>query len=304
MQQDIKDEAAGRWPGILSSLGIGIGQSGKHCACPICGGKDRFRFDDKEGKGTWICNQCGAGAGVDLVMKVLGMDFKDAASEIRKIIGTCEVSKQQPEPKASRDLLRKIYTESAPIKKGDVAYRYLTNRGLSLISDRLRFHPKCYEPESHSHCPAMLATFMLPDDTAITIHRTFLTSDGRKQNINSPKKILPALKKMTGGAIRLFDPVDGIIGLSEGIETALAAHELMGIPTWSVVSTSLMEGFVPPKGIKGVVIFPDKDRNFAGQKAAYKLANRLVIKNKIEVEVKMPERFGDFLDELNNKGDV
>ncbi len=36
-------------------------------------GKTRFRFDDKEGRGTWICNHCGAGDGADLAMKVTGM---------------------------------------------------------------------------------------------------------------------------------------------------------------------------------------------------------------------------------------
>ncbi|NYY79755.1 hypothetical protein DMH17_06695 [Raoultella planticola] len=36
----------------------------------MCGGADRFRFDDKEGRGTWFCNQCGAGDGLKLVEKV------------------------------------------------------------------------------------------------------------------------------------------------------------------------------------------------------------------------------------------
>jgi putative DNA primase/helicase len=42
----------------------------------MCGGKDRFRFDDKEGHGTWICTHCGAGDGFSLLMKVMGIDFK------------------------------------------------------------------------------------------------------------------------------------------------------------------------------------------------------------------------------------
>lgn len=29
----------------------------KHGPCPICHGKDRYRFDDLEGKGTFYCNQ-------------------------------------------------------------------------------------------------------------------------------------------------------------------------------------------------------------------------------------------------------
>ena len=33
----------------------------------MCGGADHFRFDDKEGRGTWFCNQCGAGDGLKLI---------------------------------------------------------------------------------------------------------------------------------------------------------------------------------------------------------------------------------------------
>ncbi|TAJ88609.1 MAG: hypothetical protein EPO10_01440 [Reyranella sp.] len=41
-------------------------------ACSICGGKDRFRFDDKGVEGTWFCNQCRAGTGIILVRKLNG----------------------------------------------------------------------------------------------------------------------------------------------------------------------------------------------------------------------------------------
>jgi len=263
----------------------------------VCGGKDRFRFDNKEGHGTWICNQCGAGDGMALVMKVLKIDFKEAVKEVRKIVGMCDASKQQTEPKISKELLRKIYTESKPINGSDPAGKYLKVRGLSIISDKLRYHPTCYEPETHKHIPTMLATYTLTDGTAITMHRTFLTLDGYKADIQNPKKILPALKSMVGGAIRLFEPRDGMIGIAEGIETALAVTELTKIPCWCVVSSALMEGFEPPKEIKYVMIFADYDSNFTGQRAAYILANRLAIKNRIPVEVCLPKK-GDFLEDL------
>jgi putative DNA primase/helicase len=299
----VKAEAQGKWFGIMRNLGIDVGD-GKHGPCPICGpgkNKHRFRYDDKDGNGSWICTQCGAGDGFSLIQKVLGVDFPEALKVVSGQVGHVEKGEYKPEPKASKSYLRKIYTESSPIKTGDTVYKYLQNRGLSIISEKLRFHPRCYEPETRTECSAMLATFMLPDGTAITIHRTFLTYDGRKQNIKSPKKILPALKKMTGGAIRLFDPEDGVIGVAEGIETALAVKELTDIPTWSVVSTSLMEAFEPPVGIKAVFVFSDRDENFAGQKAAYTLANKLIVQNKIEADVRLPSVAGDFLDKLNHE---
>jgi len=302
---DIKEEARDKWISIFYALGIEIGPVNTHSKCPVCGGKDRFKMDSAE-TGAWYCNQCNphAGSGIDLVMKVLNVDFKGAVEAVRSVIGKAEITKQQPEPKMSKSLLRKIYLESGPVSLNDPVSLYLKNRGLSVISEKLRYHPACYEPETRSKLPTMLATFMLADNTAITMHRTFLTKFGNKADIANPKKVLPALADMAGGAIRLFEPKeDGIIAIAEGIETALAVYELTNIPTWSVVSSALMEGFEPPKGIKHIMIFSDKDDNFTGQKSAYILANKLVVQRKKTAEVFLPKDSGDFLDELRrNKG--
>jgi putative DNA primase/helicase len=56
----VKQMAVGRWHEILSCL---TGLDAKYFTdeqrdCPIsnCGGKDRYRFDNKNGYGTWYCN--------------------------------------------------------------------------------------------------------------------------------------------------------------------------------------------------------------------------------------------------------
>ncbi len=59
----------------------------RHQACPVCGGADRFRFDDKEGRGTWFCNQCGAGDGLKLVEKVFGISASEAAGKVNAVTG-------------------------------------------------------------------------------------------------------------------------------------------------------------------------------------------------------------------------
>ncbi|EHF3471145.1 DUF927 domain-containing protein, partial [Proteus mirabilis] len=83
---DIVKASQGRWLYILANLGITVPDNHKHGACPKCGGKDRFRFDDKNGKGTWFCNQCGHGDGLDLVKLVTGKETKIACQEVNKII--------------------------------------------------------------------------------------------------------------------------------------------------------------------------------------------------------------------------
>ncbi|MXQ71703.1 DUF927 domain-containing protein [Aeromonas caviae] len=84
---DVVAAANGRWPDLLTAVGIYIPLRGKHGPCPACGGKDRFRFDNKGGRGTWICNQCGAGDGLDLVGKVTGKLPKEAAELLAPLVG-------------------------------------------------------------------------------------------------------------------------------------------------------------------------------------------------------------------------
>ncbi|WP_411713387.1 primase-helicase zinc-binding domain-containing protein [Neisseria weaveri] len=57
---DLKAAAAGRWPEIHAALGIPREYLNprKHCPCPYCGGKDRYRYTDYQGTGAFICNQC------------------------------------------------------------------------------------------------------------------------------------------------------------------------------------------------------------------------------------------------------
>lgn len=304
----VKAEATGRWLGIFRSLGIDVREDGKHGPCPMCSSgdkkSDRFRLDrDSAERGTWFCGQCNprAGDGFSLVQNVLGLDFNGAIQAVSEVVGGCEKNAVPKEKNISPEMLRKIFIGSKPATNKCQVGSYLFNRGLSVVPETLRFHPKCYEPEKKKDTPAMMAVFTSSEGKALTMHRTFLDGHGSKAKIDQPKKILPGLEKLTGGAIRLFDPVDNMIGVAEGIESAIAVKEMMNIPCWSVVSTTLMEGFIPPKGIESVVILADNDVNFAGQRSAYILANKLALKG-IKVTVIVPGKPGqDFLDVFNSE---
>lgn len=299
---DIKQETVGKWPGILAALGIDVGD-GRHTKCPVCRtttGRGYFRFDDKGGSGSWICI-CGAGDGFSLVQKVLGIDFKTAVHEIRKIVGTVEKKVSLPEKKIEPETLRKIFVDSSPVDESDFVGAYLKSRGLATFPPTLRAMNKCWNTELHAEIPAMLAVVMSPAGKGLTLHRTYLSHVGEKAAVEEVKKLMPALGKLSGSAIRLFPPDEsGTIGIAEGIETAIACTEMFNIPTWAAVSSSLMEGFVPPAEVKEVMVFSDNDANFAGQKAAYTLANRLVLRDKIGATVLVPDKRGyDWLDQFN-----
>jgi len=88
MSGETIERARHRWREILPQLGIDTRfLTKKHGPCPLCGGKDRFRFDDKDGEGTYYCGQCGAGAGIILIRKKHGWNFKTACDAIDKILG-------------------------------------------------------------------------------------------------------------------------------------------------------------------------------------------------------------------------
>ncbi|MDF7667225.1 primase-helicase zinc-binding domain-containing protein [Orbaceae bacterium ESL0727] len=76
--KNIVTQLNGQWLTVFHKLGLDI-KTNQHCPCPLCGGKDRFRMDDIDGRGTWICNQCGAGDGLELVKRYHHCSSREAA---------------------------------------------------------------------------------------------------------------------------------------------------------------------------------------------------------------------------------
>ena len=114
----INEIAQGQWPSILGALaGLSADQlTDKHQPCPLCGGTDRYRFDDQDGNGSWFCNKCGgknhtggAGNGMDMLMRKNNWDFKTAASAIENFLG---VKPQRPEPPTKGAELVSHYSEN------------------------------------------------------------------------------------------------------------------------------------------------------------------------------------------------
>jgi putative DNA primase/helicase len=95
----------GRWPFILSSLGLDQSTlTGKHTACPDpgCSARhDGFRFTD-QGAGRWYCSGKGSehhGDGFDLLQMVRGWDYARTAQEIEQLLGIGgEAANQAAEP--------------------------------------------------------------------------------------------------------------------------------------------------------------------------------------------------------------
>jgi len=282
MSEVFRDRLVGRWTNILPHLGIPAKfLNGKHQPCPMCGGKDRARFDNKNGDGTWICTHCGAGDGVALVMRKNGWDFKTAKDRIEPLIGAARVAKKaaaRSDADRKRDL-NALWQEGTPVTTGCPAGLYLTRRtGVTEYPSCLRAVDSMRwwggDEVGAKFFPGMLAMVTGPDGRPANIHRTYLTRDGSKAPVDVPRRMMPG-PVPRGAAVRLAPAADAL-GVAEGIETAISAGRIHGLPTWSVLGTAGLAGWLPPPGVTRVVVFGDNDRGFAGQAAAYALGHRLL----------------------------
>lgn len=268
-----KDAMIGRWRSALREYGLTDQQlSGKHCACPLCGGSDRFRFDDKDGKGTWFCNGCGAGDGFKLLMQMHKLSFPELAAELDKRIGNFDVVARQ-EKRDPSDLVRRIGEGLRRLSDIDPVVIYLRARAIHGIPrDFLRFHPSAYHWPTKRTLPAMVAALRDASGRVHGYHMTFLNERGGKADLEAARLYTPG---PTGECVIRLSDVAHHIGLAEGIETALSVTELYGLPCWATGDAGRMTKFTPPAGVERVTVFADVDHSFTGEAAAFALAHRL-----------------------------
>ena len=295
--QRTTEVAKGKWRGILLELGLPeTCLRDKHGPCPLCGGNDRFRWDNKDGRGTYICTHCGAGDGMKLAIEFMAEDFHIVASRIDLICGNLKTDTQAPRREMSEDerrnMLRSVYAASTQMTPDCLAGKYLAARGIDDTSypKGLRFAPAVSDGEGGVR-PCMIAVVSDAEGKAVTMHRTFLRPDGlAKAEMKGARKLMPG-SVPDGAAIRLSDGPSLVLGIAEGIETALAASRIYSLPVWASISAVMLAKWTPPDWCEEVAIFGDNDANFAGQAATYALAHRLAVK-KHTVTIHIPPSIG------------
>lgn len=293
---DTANAARGRWPEILQAHGIDSKfLRNEHGPCPMCGGTRPFRFDDKL-NGNWICTHCGSGDGFVLLQKFHGWDFPKAATTVDAYLGNTftpdpakaeEARKQKAEEDKKRRYMVDLWKGSRPVSQGDPVWLYLTRRcgDLSGVLDDIRFHPALKHSVDGGTHPAMLAMMGWDGKKFSGIHRTYLTEDGRKAQVDPVRASFGSV-----GPVRL-GPVMTRLGIAEGLETAICASHRFGLPVWSGISANGLETWEPPQGVESVLVCGDNDESWAGQAAAFALAKRLRAKG-FKVEVAIPETMG------------
>lgn len=343
---EVKAESAGRWSRILTRLAPGLSdaiEAHGHVSCPIHGGVDGLRkFNDFHETGGMVCNTCGAMPdGFAVLQWFNDWDLNQSVNSVGAYIGLSDdadnyadvdVPVRLPKPSDSKNTpsmdvrkgLQNLWKDSLQYKlEGKALLKlYLKKRGidqslLPLLLNETTFHPALrYKSEGvDSEHPAMLAIVRDPNGEPVTAHRTWFSVENKLPSAKA-KRFYPVIEGMSllGGAIRLGGlPNCNLLGVAEGIETALAVRQATGQTCWATCTGALLANFVPPKGVNHLVVWADKDREHngeaAGERNALKLKERLEQEG-ISVTIMLPayeipdnQSSIDWLDVLNMKGD-
>ncbi|RJT55867.1 primase-helicase zinc-binding domain-containing protein [Rahnella variigena] len=295
--QNTVSAATGRWPQLLPALGITVAPHGHHSACPVCGGKDRFRFDNQAGRGTWICNHCGAGDGLNLVAKTLDITTKEAAVKVAEILGEAlplpvhhdEAAAQQQkddarqkaagQAKALVNAARKAAGNAYLEKKGWVDKEVLTLHGSGLRVGGVDF---------------AAGDLIIPlYDLSGNLVNTQLI------NVSGEKRML-AGGQVTGSAHHFEGSDNTVIWMAEGYATGLTIHALTGETVYVALSANnfphLAECLREKYPDTLLLMAADNDENGTGQKKAKEAANL------VSGKVTLPLVAGDWNDVFMQEG--
>ncbi|CAH3911239.1 primase-helicase zinc-binding domain-containing protein [Citrobacter freundii] len=293
---DTVKQACGHWPRILPALGVTVIKN-RHQACPVCGGSDRFRFDDKEGRGTWFCNQCGAGDGLKLVEKVFGVTPSEAAGKVNAVTGNLPPvspaltaatdAETEADRKAAAALAVKLMEKARPT----TGNAYLTRKGFP-----------------GRECPVLTAMHKtggvtyragdvvvpLYDDSGALVNVQLINADGLKRTLKGGQ---------VKGARHILDgkkEAGKRLWIAEGYATALTVHHLTGETVMVALSSVNLLSLASLARHKypacRIVLAADRDLNGDGQTKASAAAESC------EGVVALPPVFGDWNDAYTQHG--
>ncbi len=219
-----------------------------------------FTINDQ--RGAFHCFGCGAnGDHVDWLKHREGLTFSEALNRLDgdgrpqpTNGGVAPVPRDKPKEDTDSIAWALSLWDAALSAYGTLVETYLHNRGVDiLLPEALRFAPALRESQTGRFYPAMLAAIVDGAGELIGVHRTYLRSDGRgKAPIPAAKKVAG---RIAGGTIQLAPP-GPLLGLAEGIETALSVTQATGVPCWAAVSLGNLAG--PGVSSKYPVLHPTR----------------------------------------------
>ncbi len=207
--QSVKKSAMYHWENLLPACGIDIPAKGKHGACPICGGTDRFHFIDDHHNGNWHCRQCDApnyGDGLDLVAKTKGISILEAAKVVATVLALPlhELKPAKEIIQTTQPIAEKVAALMALTVAGK--FPYLTAKGLHCSNQRLLEDGSLLLPLRTLDKKVTGAQIIKPDGT---------------------KKLLSGSQKKSAFiALSEMEEHPGTVIITEGYATALTVSQL------------------------------------------------------------------------------
>jgi len=218
--REVTAAATDRWPDILDFIGVSVPASPRtHTACPACGGKDRFRFDDN-GRGSHFCNQCGAGDGLDLIAKVRCCDITTAAQLAADALGIDYRAAKMPESSSQRKSLPATKEQKSALEQEQhtkFADRYRKLGQKVTFGESPYLQRKGLEGFIFSILPDGGLLLPLRDESGEVVAAQTISPSGEK------RLIAGSAKKGSFYTINAVETPPYIL-IAEGLATALSVH--------------------------------------------------------------------------------
>ncbi len=296
------DQFHGQWQTVLNNYGCQLPSGRKHGPCPVCGGKDRFRFDDKNGRGTWFCSQCEpqSGGGLLLLSRYIGKSVMDTAKEL---IGDTQL-KTIPKKRVhivDHDAVREANIKQA--KKGaqllmdsaiTSSHDYLTNKGF--IGEWQVNGSPIYSQNGIIEKGDLLLIPVYKNNELVNVQK--ITKDGEKR---------PLFGGDMQGVNHVIDGTTKTIAVVEGYATGKTINKLTKFKTYVAFNTGNLEAAVKQVKIEhpesNIIVFGDHDEideNHNRRPGEY-YANKA--SDPFAAIVALPPELGDWDDYRQKHGD-
>ena len=193
-------------------------------------------------KGFYHCQGCGAhGTAIDFVMRHRGLGFTEAVTELLGLPAQRPREDRVPQRRAPADRADDVARAREIWAEATTDYRlvplYLYSRWLpDTPPPTIREHPALFCPRREVRMPALVAAFQASSGRVTAVQRIWLEDRfevGNEKGTRIPDAPKMAKGVLGDGAMRLARP-GPLLGLAEGLETALACLKLFRTPTWGL----------------------------------------------------------------------
>jgi len=165
----------------------------------------------------------------------------------------------QTEPQGLSDWAQRLWDhECKPLYSAALDYLKYRHCAIPPEDGDLRYHPALKHPSGYvGPCLVALIT-AVRTQKPLSLHRTWITPTGKASV--EPARMLLKDHPIKNGVIRLWpdDHVNALLGIAEGIETALSLA-WAPMPTWATIDAGHLGKFPVLNGIGTLVIAQDND---------------------------------------------